>query len=171
MAGTRRMAKLEMAIWMYLFSFASVIAKAPKLAPLSRLLLRFLAWQSLLLKRGKRQTSLKAVALEWQRMFPSKDINRIISLEQKTAYAEVHITCPLKGSGNVLACYRLMEYDRAMLRRIGGQLVVLRSQAEPGIEVCQVALRLQGMNMDDLVPAHERAMTMILQQEEKNDEC
>jgi hypothetical protein len=50
-----------------------------------------------------------------------------------------------------------MEYDRKMLERIGGQLVVLRSQAEPGVEVCQVAIRKADVSMDELVPAHIRA--------------
>jgi hypothetical protein len=159
MAKTGRIAKMEMAVWMCLFSFASVIARAPELAPLSRILMRFFAWQSILLHRGRRRASLQEVVFEWQRMFPSKEINSIQSIERDTAYAEVRVTCPLRGYGDVSACYRLMEYDRAMLEKIGGQLVVLRSQAEPGVDVCRVALRLQGMNMDDLVPAHERVVT------------
>ncbi len=90
-------------------------------------------------------------------MFPSKETNYIKSIEHASAYAEVRIQCPLRGTGDATACYRLMEYDRAMLEKIGGQLVVLRSQAEPGVEVCEVALRLQGANTDDLIPAHKRA--------------
>jgi hypothetical protein len=44
-----------------------------------------------------------------------------------------------------------------MLEGIGGQFVVLRSQAEPGVEVCQVAMRKADVPVDDLVPAHVRA--------------
>jgi hypothetical protein len=50
----------------------------------------------------------------------------------------------------------MMEYDRKMLERIGGQLVVLRSQAEPGVEVCQLGIRKVDVPVDDLVPAHVR---------------
>ena len=51
----------------------------------------------------------------------------------------------------------MMEYDRKMLEKIGGQLVVLRSQAEPGVKVCQLAIRKKGVSMEDLVPAHARS--------------
>jgi len=94
--------------------------------------------------------------LEWQRMFPSKEINHIKSIERDTAYAEVRVFCPLRESGNVMACYRAMGYDREMLRKIGGQLIVLRSQAEPGVEVCEVALRMKTVDTNNLVAAHHR---------------
>jgi len=51
----------------------------------------------------------------------------------------------------------MMEYDRTMLERIGGQFVVLRSRAEPGVEVCQGTMRKADVSVDDLVPAHVRA--------------
>ncbi len=116
--------------------------------------MRFLAWQSLLIRWGQEKSSLQAVVFEWQRMFPSRDMNVIKSIEDDTAYAEVRVQCPLRGSGDVTACYRVMEYDRTMLEKIGGQLVVLRSQAEPGVEFCDVALRMKGANTGDLTAAH-----------------
>lgn len=73
-----------------------------------------------------------------------------------TVHARILTPCPLRGTGDVHACHRMMAFDRAVLRRAGGQFVVLRSQAEPGVTRCQVALRLQGQPIDDLVPAHER---------------
>lgn len=45
-----------------------------------------------------------------------------------------------------------MEYDREVLRAVGGQLIVLESQAVPGRCFCRVALRRQGAPMDDLPP-------------------
>jgi hypothetical protein len=50
----------------------------------------------------------------------------------------------------------MMEFDREVLRHAGGQLVVLESQATPGVTVCRVAMRLQGQSLDGLVPAHHR---------------
>lgn len=47
---------------------------------------------------------------------------------------------------------RMMEYDREVLRAVGGQLIVLESQAVPGRCFCRVALRRQGAPMDDLPP-------------------
>ncbi len=44
-----------------------------------------------------------------------------------------------------------------MLETIGGKLVVLRWQTEPGVNLCQVALRRKGADLPDLVPAHVRA--------------
>lgn len=118
--------------------------------------MRFFAWQSLLIRHGRKKSSLQEVVLEWQRMFPLKEINHIKSIGNDTAYAEVMIQCPLRGSGDVMACYRMMEYDRAMLKKIGGQLVVLHSQAELGVKVCEVVLRMKETYTDDLIPAHER---------------
>ncbi len=134
---------VEMLLWLKGLAFAAMLARKPGLTPLIRRLMRLAAWYSLTMKRGQPKTSLRDVVSEWQRMFPSKDINRLVSIDEDTAYAEVHVHCPLRGTGDVTACYRLMEYDRAMLERIGGQLVVLKSQAEPGRDVCEVALRLQ----------------------------
>lgn len=146
----------EMFIWLKGFTFATMLARKPGLALLTQSFMRLSAWYSLTLKRGQPKTSLREVVYEWQRMFPSKDINRIVEIGENTAYAQVCVECPLRGTGDVLACYRLMEYDRAMLKKIGGQLVVLRSQAEAGVTVCDVVLRLANADMSDVVAAHER---------------
>jgi len=148
--------KIYMTLWLALFRVVCALAKIDRFESATRLLVRFLAWQSLVIKRGKEKSTLEQVVLEWQRMFPSKEINHIKSIEKDTVYAEVRVLCPLRGSGNVAACYRAMGYDRAMLRKIGGQLIVLRSQAEPGVEVCEVALRMKTANINDLVAAHHR---------------
>lgn len=149
----------EMVVWLKGFTFATMFARKQGLAFLTQGFMRLSAWYSLTLKRGQPKTSLRDVVYEWQRMFPSTDMNRIVSVDGQTVHAEVHVQCPLRGTGNVLACYRVMEYDRAMLERIGGQLVVLRSQAEPGVDVCEVALRLQGADTLDLTAAHQRKTT------------
>ncbi len=141
----------EMTVWLKGFAFAAMLARRPKLTAFTRWLTRLSAWYSLTIKRGQPKTSLREVVSEWQRMFPSEDINRLVSIDEGTAYAEVHVHCPLRGTGDVMACYRLMEYDRAMLERIGGQLVVLKSQAEPGRDVCKAALRLQDADMSDFI--------------------
>jgi len=148
-----------MFIWLKGLTFATMLAPKPGLAFLTQGFMRLSAWYSLTLKHGQPKTSLRDVVYEWQRMFPSVDINRIVSIDEYTAHAEVHVQCPLRGTGDVMACYRVMEYDRAMLEIIGGQLVVLKSQAEPGVEVCEVALRLQGANILDLIAVHQRKTT------------
>jgi len=93
---------------------------------------------------------------QWQRAFPSAKQVPITRIENGTVYAEIHTPCPLRGTGDVHACYRMMEFDRAVAARAGGQFVVLRSQAEPGRVFCEVALRRAGAPVTDLVPAHAR---------------
>jgi hypothetical protein len=95
-----------------------------------------------------------AIAEQWQRGFPAKKQVPIVSVDATTAYAEIHTPCPLRGSGDLGACYRMMAYDRAIAARAGGRFVVLESQATPGVSVCRVAMRASQLPADDLVPAH-----------------
>jgi hypothetical protein len=124
---------------------------------LGRPLERGLGGLTVSLKAAQRQPDLGAVAREWQRMMPSASMVPIVEEKPDTVIAEIHAVCPYRGSGNVHGCQRMMEYDRRMLETIGGELVVLRSQAEPGVDVCRVALRRKGDDLSDLLPAHVRA--------------
>jgi len=125
----------------------------------TRSLMRFFGGVTLKMRKAQAQSTVEDVGNEWQRMFPSRKDVPITGVENDTVYAEIHMLCPHRGTGNVEGCYRMMEYDRKMLERIGGQLVVLRSQAEPGVEVCQLAIRKVDVPVDDLVPAHVRTKT------------
>ena len=122
-----------------------------------RALERLLGGLTLSLKAAKPQADIGSLAREWQRMMPSRKMVPIVEETADTVVAEIHAVCPYRGSGNVDGCHRMMEYDRKMLEIIGGELVVLRSQAEPGVSVCQVALRRKGADLSDLTPAHVRA--------------
>lgn len=136
-----------------------IVAWAARRHPaLARALLRGLGTFTLAVQRGREQQDLAAVGREWQRMFPSRATVPITRIDEATGtvHAEVRVSCPLRGTGDTEACFRMMEYDRRMLERIGGQLVVLRSQAEPGRTHCEVALRQRGRSVDDLLPAHVR---------------
>ena len=128
----------------------------PALGRRSRPLMRFFGAATLLMTGGRRQQTLADVGREWQRMFTERDEMPITSIDDETIHAEIRVHCPYRGTGNVAGCYRMMEYDRRMLEKIGGEFVVLRSQAEPGVTVCQVAIRRAGASMEDLVPAHVR---------------
>jgi hypothetical protein len=128
----------------------------PRRTALGRRLMRGLGALTLSVRRARRQTSLDGIGREWQRMFPDPAEHPITKVENGTVHAEIRTRCPYRGTGNVEGCYRMMEYDRRMVEKIGGQFVVLRSQAEPGVTACQVALRPPGAPIDDLVPAHAR---------------
>jgi len=53
----------------------------------------------------------------------------------------------------------MMQFDREVVERAGGQFVVLESQAAPGRTFCRVAMRLKGESVADLKPAHEQVRT------------
>lgn len=118
--------------------------------------MRRLAATTIRQKRITPAAALPALGAAWQSGFPSARQVPIISVSDHTVMAEIHTPCPLRGSNDTVACWRMMEYDRAVARAAGGEFVVLRSQAEPGVEVCQVALRRLGADISDLVPAHTR---------------
>jgi hypothetical protein len=77
----------------------------------------------------------------WQGYLPSKKAVPIVEETNEVVHAEIRTYCPLRGTGDHSACHALMGYDRALLAAHGGSFEVLRSQAEPGVEVCLVALR------------------------------
>lgn len=110
------------------------------------------------LVRGRREVEPTASALgeEWERLLASRRTAHVTHVEGETAYGEISVHCPLRGTGDVRACHRLMAYDRALVDAAGGQFVVLDSQAEPGRTTCRVAIRPKGAAMADLVPAHEK---------------
>ncbi|UJR85484.1 hypothetical protein [Sandaracinus amylolyticus] len=95
-----------------------------------------------------------ALGRAWQRYMPSPHLVPITRVERATAYGQIRMRCPLRGSGDLAACHRLMAYDRALMAEHGARFVVLRSQAEPGVEVCEIAIRAASSAHDDLVPAH-----------------
>jgi hypothetical protein len=145
--------------WLFqsLLPLSAWSTREPRRAVLGRRFMRALGALTLRVRRARPQTSLDGIGREWQRMFPDPRHHPITRIEHGTVHAEIHTRCPYRGTGNVEGCYRMMEYDRTMAEKIGAQFVVLRSQAEPGVTACQVALRPLGASMDDLVPAHVRA--------------
>jgi len=116
-----------------------------------------LAHYTWLKNRGRPKSDVEAIAEEWRRMFGLNKFWKIARIEDGTAYCEIHFDCSLEKSGDLHACHRLMEYDRALLGKIGGRMVVLESRADPGVtRCCRVAIRLQGDARDDLVDAHRQ---------------
>lgn len=103
-------------------------------------LMRSLGGLTLMIKKGDEKDSAIASAEEWQRMFPSKKMVPITKIDTHIVYAEIRSECPYRGSGNIEGCYRMMEYDRKMMEKIGSTFVVVKSQAEPGISHCQIAI-------------------------------
>jgi len=131
-------------------------ARKPYFNSITYLMMRLLADLTIKMKGGQRKESVEEIAKEWQRMFPGRRMVPLRKIIEDTAFAEVRAQCSVANTGDVHACYRLMEYDRRLLEHIGGEFVVLESQANPEISVCQVAIRKKGAFVKDLIPAHER---------------
>lgn len=106
-------------------------------------------------KRVRHADSLTDLGKQWQRGFPSAKQVPITDITDDTVYAEIHTPCPLRGTGDVHACYRMMQFDRVIAAKAGGEFIVLSSQATPGNRYCKVALRMAGASTADLTPAHE----------------
>lgn len=149
--------RIPKVLFMSLLPVSFLATRRPGRGAFGRSLMRFFGDVTMLLGRARPQTGVEAVGREWQRMFARAEDVPITRVEADTVHAEIHVKCPYRGTGNVEGCFRMMEYDRRMLERIGGQLVVLRSQAEPGVTACQLAIRTRDAGTADLVPAHVRA--------------
>ena len=137
-----------------LLRLSAWLARSEARAGASRRLMRAMADATVRSRRIRPAASLEQLGSAWQRGFPSAKQVPITAVTADTVYAEIHTPCPLRGSGDLHACHRMMEYDRRVLEHAGGQFVVLDSQASPGRSHCRVAMRLQGAGIDDLPPAH-----------------
>jgi len=131
-------------------------ARRPRFNAVTSALMRAMARLAIRTKGIREARDAADLGAQWQRAFPSAKQVPIRRIENDTVYAEIHTPCPLRGTGDVHACHRMMEFDRAVASHAGGQFVVLRSQAEPGRTWCEVALRRGGLPLTDLTPAHER---------------
>jgi len=117
-------------------------------------LMRTLGSVTLTVKKAEKKSTALESAEEWQRMFPSKKMVPLTRIENETVYAEIRSECPYRGSGNVEGCYRMMEYDRKMMEKIGTSFTIIKSQAEPGVSHCQVAMSKSSSNL--LIEAKDR---------------
>lgn len=145
-----------------LLAVSAGLARHPMLWPVSRAWSRWLAAMTIQRRKicqASRQIS--DLGMAWQQGFPSPKQVPIEAVTAETVFARIETPCPLRGSGRTAACWRMMEYDRAVAAAAGGQFVVLQSQAEPGVTLCRVALRMAGAEMSDLIPAHVRAPEVI----------
>src|SRR5687767_5374178 len=95
-------------------AFLAKLARRARWHGLARFILRRLAAASSTIYGVKPAQSPDALGAAWQSVFPSK---RMVPIERidpasETVHARIHVQCPLRGTGDVHACHRLMEYDR-----------------------------------------------------------
>jgi len=142
-----------------ILQLTAAIARRGSLVSLNNFLLRKLAEQRangvLKNKLVEPPSTVNELGLAWQKAFPSVKQVPLIDITEDTVYAEIRTPCPLKGSGDLTACFRMMEYDRAYLSHFGGNFVVLKSQASSGVNCCKVAMQFSDRKNDtQLKPAH-----------------
>jgi hypothetical protein len=122
------------------------MARVERLDALARAVARSMARLTLWANRARPSGALPEVATEWDRMFrESFPASHLTAIGETEAEGEITAPCPLgfAGSGELRACDRAMEYDREMVRRLGGEFRVIESQATPGVHRCRLAIRLK----------------------------
>jgi len=77
---------------------------------------------------------------KWKALMPYSDEFIIIDNKAEKGVAEIRINCPLKNTGNIDACHRLMNYDRKLMEKFGGELTVLNSQVYPKNNYCTIQI-------------------------------
>ncbi len=136
----------------------AVLSRRGTLNGLTHLMTTILAQLNVFLNRPSPSKSLQDLGDRWLGMMPP-DGQHLFKVEKPTSdtvHTQIHLHCPLRGTGDVEACYKLMNYDRKLVDAVGGQLVVLESQANSGKSYCRLALRPKGADVSDLVPAHQQ---------------
>ena len=125
------------------------------------LLTEYLAEINLSINNPKISSNLVELANTWKELMPpdGQEYFQITEINGDTAYAEIHLHCPIRGTGKVDTCYEFMNYDRSLLKKVGGTLTVLESQSNSGKNFCKLAIRLNGIGTDDLIPAHKKMVT------------
>ncbi len=77
---------------------------------------------------------------KWKALMPYSDDFIISSNNSENGLAEIHIKCPLKNTGDIEACHRLMNYDRELIKKFDGNLFVLNSQVYPENNYCKLLI-------------------------------
>lgn len=97
---------------------------------------------NLRLNKPKPVNNVSDLAKSWKKMMPSdgQKFFKIKEITNETAYIEIHLDCPLRGTGNIDACHKLMNYDRSLMKSIGGELTVIESQSNSGKTYCSLEI-------------------------------
>ena len=137
-----------------------ILARSRLFEPFVRFLARLDARIVLLVLGRRTPASPQELAEEWNRLMPTPRSNfPILKSDDRTAFVEIRVKCPFRGTGDAEACWRAMEFDRELLGSVGGQLVVMESQSNSGKDYCSLAIRRSGDDISDLQAAHPRWMS------------
>ncbi|MAD96062.1 MAG: hypothetical protein CMB99_01930 [Flavobacteriaceae bacterium] len=117
---------------------------------------KLLARLNISLNKPKQSDDIHQLAKGWQSVMPpdGQQYYKISGIKNDTAYVEIHLHCPLRDTGKVDSCYAFMNYDRTLMKEMGGRLTVLESQSNSGKNHCRLAIRRLNDQREDLVAAH-----------------
>src|SRR4051794_38763135 len=101
---SRSRRKLEHALFDSSLGWAARLARSPLRSLVARLMAA--AARAVRAYRGAESRPLSGEGLgrEWQRLMPNRTLVPITHVVGDTAYGEIHVHCPLRGSGDVDAC-------------------------------------------------------------------
>ncbi len=131
------------AVFMATLRALSLIGKRKTFNRLTLALTTLLAKLNIRLNKPTKSDSVEDLAQTWKALMPrdGQEHFKITRVEDDVAYAEIHLHCPLRGTGNREACHQLMNYDRKLMEHVGGELTVLESQSNSGKPYCCLSIK------------------------------
>ncbi|MCB0738338.1 MAG: hypothetical protein KDC92_12545 [Bacteroidetes bacterium] len=133
--------------------FLALLAKWKVTETLIPFFTTLLAEINLKLNKPNISENIEELANSWLKVMPPDGQHHFkkIKITDDIAYMEIHLNYPLRNSGNMTACNNFMNYDRSILKSIGGSLTVLESQANSGKNYCSVAIKRLNDTSGDLI--------------------
>jgi len=124
---------------LYVFAY---FGRKPFFSGITKLLTSGAAFITLKLNNINQLSETKNLAEIWQALMPidGKHLFKISEINKEPAITEIYLHCPLRGTGDISACYKLMNYDRKLMEKFGGNLIVLESQSNSGKQYCKLAI-------------------------------
>ena len=109
---------------------------------------------NLLLNKQKETKSTEELGKMWVKLMPkdTPGIFRFISSDENAAHMQIHLKCPLRGTGNLEACEKLMNYDRQLMSKLGGKLIVKESQSNSVKLYCTIEIERKKITNTKPIP-------------------
>lgn len=145
----------KFAVFAFILKIYAFLGQRSYFDGLTQWLTSMAAHLNISLNQPKNADTPAELAQTWQDLMPpdARHLFPIKATDDTTAFVEIHLHCPLRGTGNNHACHKLMNYDRQLMDKVGGQLIVLESQSNSGNTYCKLAIRKAGEDVTDLTPA------------------
>lgn len=141
MGPLARITVLERLVLYCMRTLAGLVAWAHNAAPADSAALLIQEWQRMM-PAPRNRFPIQTFLDEQSGLEKQSGSERPDASSEQVGVGEIHLHCPLRDSGAARACWRLMEFDRALVARMHGQLVVTDSQATSGKSCCKIEVRM-----------------------------